>query len=253
MLKRGFNRVGQVTVFIVIALILIGAIITTLVFRNKINILEVQSNNLNFEFKQIDSAIEDCVRQRAIDAVRIVGLQGGYVNLPKDYLVTNISNIAYGYYNGKNTLPTLEIIEKEISGYIEETIPYCLNLGDLLNYNITFGKSYATTKIKGDFVSVTGNLPISITKEEKSLTADRKYSSEISINLKNIHIVAEDTINKIIEDPEYIPIGYLAEKDFFIIVLLVDEKRTIYGITQNKTETNIDGVPYTFLFASKKK
>jgi len=249
-MKKG----GQITVFFIIAILLIISTGIVLVVTNKVSIPSIgSSRHLSPEFEEIESTMKSCVKQRAIDAIRLVGIQGGYTTLTRDYLETNLTNVAYGYYEGKNTLPRLEVIEKEISNYVKDTIPYCLNPEDFSEYNITLSKSSAETKIKDGLVDVTGLISISIKKQERSLIADRKYSSEIPINLKEIIKIAEKTINKIIEDPEYIPVGYLAETDFFIIVLPIDEKRYIIGITQNKTETNIEGVPYTFLFAVKKK
>ncbi len=196
MRKKG--KKSQVTVFIIIGILIIASIVFILIHKNYISIPSITNERLSLELSEVDKTLESCVKQRAIDAIRIVGVQGGYVTLPKNYLSTNLSNIAYGYYEGRNTLPKIEIIEKEISSYVNETLPYCLKAGDFSDHNITVGKSLATTKIKEETVSVTGTLKISIVKDKESLIADRKYSFDLPIYLKKINKVAENTINKII-------------------------------------------------------
>jgi hypothetical protein len=82
---------GQVALIIIIALVLISGVVSVVVFRDKIGI----GGGGSFpESVDIDRELKECFEQRAIDAVRLVGLQGGYVDLPDDFVSTEISNIA---------------------------------------------------------------------------------------------------------------------------------------------------------------
>lgn len=100
--QNKMSRKAQISVFIVIALLIVGAIIIVYAFRERISsVINAGKGDASIEISEINSVIESCAEQRAIDAIRLIGLQGGYVNLLENYLSTNISNIAYGYYNGK--------------------------------------------------------------------------------------------------------------------------------------------------------
>jgi hypothetical protein len=241
MLKRGKNRFAQVSVFIIIVAIIIGAVVTVFAFRNKISLPGTGSSNTNFDVSEINSAIEECGNQRAIDAIRLVGLQGGYVNLPENYLETNISNVAHGYYNGKNILASKATIEKEISYYIELTMPFCIE-NEFNGFNITKSKTTVNTKIKDNLIIVSAKMPISTTKENQAFTIDRKYELEVPVRLGNIINTANEIINKQANEKEYVPISFLTEFNLDITFIYYDKNTLIYTITDNKNKT------YNFMF-----
>ena len=124
------NRKAQVAVIIIIAILIIGIIITLFVFREK---LTVKLENKIPEINEINNALKNCLNQRSIDAIYLIGLQGGYAETPKDYIETEISKIAYGLKDNKNILISQEEIEKEISNYLKLTMPFCLNEEDYSN------------------------------------------------------------------------------------------------------------------------
>lgn len=249
MLKRGKNKRSQVTVFIIIAAIIIGMAVTTFVFRNKINFPGTgNSNNFNPEINQIDFAIEECAKQRAVDAIRIIGLQGGYINLPDNYLSTDISNIAYGSYNGKNILASKSTIEKEISYYVELTMPFCLE-NEFQGFNITKSKATASTKINPDSVFVSIKMPISANKDEQTFTIDRTHNVLIPIKLGNMIDISNEIIKKEMDDPNNIDLTYLGNSQYYIIFSPINKQTIVYSIT----DENVEDIPYTFVFANKIK
>jgi hypothetical protein len=246
--KRG-KKSAQTAVFIVIAILIIAIGGIALIFKNKINLFGFQNKNtMSPEIQSIDSAIETCFDQRTIDAIRIIGLQGGYVNLPSNYLKTNLSNIAYGYYNGKNTLASKSIIEKEISSYIEFTMPFCIE-DEFQDFNITKSSVTINTKIKNSSVLVSAKMPISATKGNMTFVLDRNYDVEIPIKLGDMIDVANTIVQKTIQDPKYIDLSYLGNNQYTIILSPADNKNIVYSITDDKSET--DDIPYTFVFGVK--
>ena len=250
MLKGGKSKRSQVTVFIIIAVIIIGAVVTAFAFRNKINLPGTGSSNVNSEVKQIDYAIEDCAKQRAIDAIRIVGLQGGYVNLPDNYLTTDLSNVAYGYYNGKNTLASKSTIEKEINYYVGLTMPFCIE-SEFNGFNLTKSKPEVTTKINPNSVSVSLKMPISALRANQAFTIDREYRTEIPIKLGNMIDVANAIVKKESENSDSIPVGYLTELTYDVLILYEDNENVVYAIVDLSESSRINSLGYSFLFANK--
>lgn len=253
MLKRGKNKVdklGQVSIFIVIGLLITGVIVIGYAFREKISSVLNIGSGISPEARYIDSAIESCSKQRAIDAIRIVGLQGGYVNLPYKYFVTNISNIAYGYYDGKNTLAKKSQIEKEISYYVQLTIPYCIE-NEFNGFNLTKSDASVSTKINPNSVSISAKMPISATKGGNTFFLNREYESDIPIKLGDIIDAANDIIDKEMKDPNYIDITYLVSIGYYVMAVPHGEGDIIYVITDDNKKT--DGIPYSFMFANKIK
>lgn len=243
---------GQVSVFIIIGILIIGLIAGFFAFKNKIDISNLTgTKKISPELSQIDKTIEDCAKQRTIDAIRIIGLQGGYINLPEKYLITNLTNIAYGYYEGKKTLASKSIIENEISYYIETAIPYCINKNNYPEFNLTIGTPKSKTSIDKNSVIISSELPISAKKSGSAFTINRKYKSEILIKLNDILYTANEIINKEIEDPKNIQLSYLSSLDYYVMVLPENENEIVYVITDNNSR--IDDIPYSFVFANKMK
>ena len=256
MIKRGEDKKykkAQVTVFVIVAVLIIGLVIGLYFFRGNFNILkENNPKGLSLEIGQVDSAFEDCLKQRAIDAIRIIGLQGGYITLPENYLVTSISNVAYGYYNGKKTLATKETIEKEISSYIEASANYCIDYKDF-SANISVGKPSVKTKIENDYVYVSTKIPISITKDNKVALLNRDYKVNVPIRLGNMLDIANEIINREIKEPDYVQLTYLSQLSFNTAIVPYTDESSVYFIIDKDNKTKIDNVPYTFMFANEIK
>lgn len=243
------TKKGQVSIFLILGVVIIGLTVCFFAFRENITPIEKNILSKSNEEALVYSSISDCTEQRAIDAIRIVGLQGGYINLPKEYLETNISKIAYGYYDGKNILTSKETIEKEISYYVELTIPFCIN-DQFDNLNITKSKASVQTKINSNSVQVSAKMPISAARENKVFMLEKDYKIEIPVNLGNMVDVANEIVNREVKEPQYIQFSYLAGLDYSILAM-PQEDNIVYAIVDLSNKSSINGVPYSFVFANK--
>lgn len=237
---------GQVSVFIMIALVIVAIIAVIFIANSKLNIF----NQNPADVSNVNNVIQECANQRALDAVRLIGLQGGYTNLPDKYLETNISNIAYGYYDGVKTLPSKTTIAKEIDYYIETTTRYCIEEGDFPQFNVTLGKPKSTAKIEDNQVSVTLKLPASIAKGTKTYTTEGPYELVVPIRLGKIYSTAAYIIDSEIKNSANIELSKLSSLDYYITVIPVNDTNIIYVITDEESSID-DGIPYSFLFANK--
>lgn len=244
---REINQKGQVTIFIVLAIVIVGLIVLFFVFKDKISL----SSETNLDESEMIESIENCVSESLIDGSRLIGLQGGYLELPQKYVKLNSSNVAYGYYLGTNTLNQKSRIENEISSYIELILPYCFDETQFPEYVITENEVDSQVEINGRGISTSTKFSISATKEDSSFTIDKKFNSEVPIRLDSIYNVAEEIINKEIENPEVIGLTYLADLDYSISVIPYNEEVIIYSISDTNPE-NPDYY-YTFMFANKIK
>jgi len=245
---------GQVTIFILVAVLLVGIAGGILLFSNKNNDASSRAPaNLKQEVGQIDGVINDCVNQRAIDAIRIVGLQGGYIILPEKYIPTQFSNIAYGYYDGKNTLPSKTIVENEIKSYIESTIPYCIVDDNFESVSIVKSNPSVRVSIEKNIINVDVKIPVSVTKKNDSstFTLDNTHSYKISVRLGDMIDTANLISNKQVKEGDYIPVSYLLEFDYNVIALTADQNNVVYAINDDKNK--LGNVSYSFLFGAKLK
>lgn len=137
----------QVTIFIIMAIIIVGSVVIFFVYKNSRNtetINLIPEAQLNF----IRERAIQCVDLTGIDGIRLVGLQGGYVLPPESSVETNFSDIAYGYYAGGKTLPSLNSIQKEISYYLSIAFPLCFDEEEFEEINVRSSKISPKTRLK---------------------------------------------------------------------------------------------------------
>jgi hypothetical protein len=236
---------GQVTIFVIIAIMIVAGILGTYLLRDKItNAL----SNVPLELQPVTNEIQNCVENTLQDGTKFVGLQGGYIIPPENALETNFSYIAYGYYLGNNTLASKTTIESEIAKYIELTLPYCFDTSGFPIYKITTHDEKVEVKINDDSVSASVNFPFSASKGNVTRVINKKYTAEYKAKLGNMHDVAQNIISKEIENPNIIDFTYLNSFDYDISILNEGNNIVVYSIT----DYNLNPAgSYTFRFANK--
>lgn len=138
---------GQVTVFIVVGIVIL--IVFAFLFFLRGNLIESsfesQMNALTVpkQLEPVKIYLDACLQQKTIDAISLLGEQGGYINIPKDIMPRSPTNpfsntleiydgaeVAYWYYetaNGLETqnIPTIQSMELELEKYINENFKDC--------------------------------------------------------------------------------------------------------------------------------
>jgi len=259
---RDLNKKGQLTIFIILAIVIIGLIFLLFVFRDKIGL----SSEASIDEKEMISSIEGCVSESLVDGTRLIGLQGGYLELPEKVVELNLSKVAYGYYLGEDNLNSKSRIENEISNYIELMLPYCFDESQFLEYSITKGDIDSKVEINGRGVSTSTRFSIGASKGDSSFTIDKKFNAEVPIKLNSIYDTvnaeipikinyiydtAEENINKEIENPNAIELTYLADLDYSVSIIPYDDNIIIYSISDENLKD--PDYHYTFMFANRLK
>jgi hypothetical protein len=182
---------GQAAAFIIIglALLLITGIVIAIqqdLFSKLFSKFGAEVSNVPEQIQPIQIYIDSCVTTLTQDAVTLVSLQGGYINLPKEQipitpftpLDKNLELIenselktAVWFRESANGIqqaevPSKEIIEKEIASYIEKNFASCVNnLGDFAEQGfIVSAKAFpkATVKITDNKVTSSVDFPMDV-------------------------------------------------------------------------------------------
>jgi hypothetical protein len=240
------NKRGQLAIFIILAIVIVVAIVGYFVVKSAIEGQEYVPQ----EVAPIADYLQDCTDQSFEQALVIVGMQGGYV-LPEAYLETNLSDIAYGYYLGENTLVSLEEMEYEIEDYVEIVVPFCFNDSNITGFDIVFEESNADVVIEEGFVSLDFSYPFTATKAESTYVVSKNYESVVDVRLKEMHDAAKEIVNKEIENPDNISLSYLLDLDYDIVIMPYDDEGDIliYSLTDFQSIVNQEN--YTFMFANR--
>jgi hypothetical protein len=127
------NNRAQVTIFIIIAIIIVGVIVGYFMLRNQTTIQTFPAR-----FQPIETSYQDCISQKLEEGKTILGEQAGYITLPRfepgsDYrpfssqLAFQNQAVPYWYYvSGNNILkeqvPSKADMQKQLEVYLEENL-----------------------------------------------------------------------------------------------------------------------------------
>src|SRR3989344_1169471 len=139
---------GQATLFIILGIILASIIALSALYQQQIILAEWQKSRAEAEArlpveKEIVQALQNCIDDKAEEAVTLAGMQGGYIDIPADTLpqgpnnpFSNALTIAgsmsapYWFYetaNGiqKEQVPDKAELEEQLSRRLEKEAAGC--------------------------------------------------------------------------------------------------------------------------------
>ncbi len=235
------NKRGQVTIFVIIAILLISSVALYFLFGSS---LGFGQRNLDPDIEKVYLFAEDCMKGNLEESLYWVGQGGGYY-LPRESF-TNSNGIPYYIYNGDFYYPTEETINNEISSYINSNIDYCLNeFKNFSEFNISKGDISSITEIKNEEVVSEVNYPITIQRvDEKTIIKD--FEVKTYSRIKEMYEFAGEILQTYSNDGLCLSCIYetAAVKDFKIDITN-DEEGIIITIIDETPQRN----HYEFKFA----
>ncbi len=187
------NKRGQVTIFIIIAIIIIAAVGLYFIFREDLGIAKIPAN-----IEPVYITFLTCLEEEALIGIDILESQAGYIILPEfepgsrympfsSQLEFAGSAVPYWYYVSGNNIqreqvPSKTEMENQLAKFIEENARDCIfDEYYEQGFEITQGEPDARVNIKDNSVDVSLDMRMSIEKaDERSLINNHK----ISVNTK---------------------------------------------------------------------
>ena len=206
------NKRGQLTVFILIAIVVVGAITSFFVFKD------------SFSFTTIPVTIEpvynsflSCLEEDLLSGISILESQAGYIDLPEFQpasIYMPFSNqldflgnpIPYWYYVSGNNIqkeqvPSENDMEDQLANYIDEKVRNC----NFNNYNdngfeVLLGEPKAEVSIKDNEVGISVDMDLIIEKgEDTALIKNHRVTVNSKLgtlynSAKKIYEYEQDTL-----------------------------------------------------------
>ncbi|MEM4703355.1 MAG: hypothetical protein QXP53_02635 [Candidatus Pacearchaeota archaeon] len=244
------RKKGQVTLFVIITILIVAAVMTYFfIYKN----YQTRQEKLSQEIAPFKVYVEDCIRKITIEALELIGLQGGYYEISDPYLPYFNKYLAYYYYDGRNTMPSKAKIEESISNYVSKELGYCIDSSNFpAGVEILFENFSINTSIEKNIIIKTSSLAIK-KNDEKIIFKEIKVS--IPFRLKEVYEKLSQFIKKEVEDPGYFHISYLTEilGDNFHVNSIPFGENNIIFIIEDKSPTTISifKKPYILRFANK--
>lgn len=238
---------GQVTLFIIIAIVVVAAALFGFFawqrYQARKEII------IDTEFAAVKQAIQGCTEQMAADSLLLVGFQGGYTDPPNISIETDFAKIAYFFYEGEITAPELEMIEQELENFVDLTLFACLESLNLSQFELSIEEPKTKASIQQESVLFEVNWPILAKKAD--LTAKFEKSSALfHLRFKEIYNVAYNLANET-GSKNSIPLTNMLETNFNITIIPYNESAIVCMIID--PDSTIKNEPYNFWFALKFK
>jgi len=174
----------------------------------KMTFIAEEPDLVSEELQPVQRYIEDCIAKSAEDAVRIIGQQGGYINIPSeiDFNPSRYVNpdrmglvkIPFWFYKGERTSPSQYTVEREIATYVEENAYRCFDDFEAFpQYKIVeLGDFEVEVFLNLADVSLTANYPIKITYHANNTHSFLdKFSAKVDVRLSKILEMANELLD----------------------------------------------------------
>jgi len=208
LIKRG-NKTAQLTIFIIIAIILVGVIVGFFMFRGTF-----VSEKIPGSIEPIYTSFLSCLEEDTLMGIDILESQAGYIYLPDfepgsaympfssqlDFLG---NPIPYWYYVSGNNIqeeqvPSREDMEDQLEEFVENKIIGCIfDKYYEQGFEINQGDPKAKVNIIDNWVEVKLDLDLSIEKEEDNVLI-RSHKVVVKSKLGNLY----DSAKKIYEQEQ---------------------------------------------------
>ncbi|MEM2915909.1 MAG: hypothetical protein QXT19_00920 [Candidatus Woesearchaeota archaeon] len=200
---------GQITLFIIIGLILLvsASIVIYLVTEKAVKPVE-EEIMVPEDVRPFYDFIEGCVDEVAREGIGILGLQGGFIELPgiiertpTAYIPIDTFNqfkVPLWYYEGEDRTPSLSFMEREISRHVNKRLKECTGEFEAFKdrFRITEEGNISTMTIIGDNeVIMRVSWPISLASGERTIKIP-DFITRTPVRLKQIWELANATMAK---------------------------------------------------------
>ncbi len=202
--KRGLSRRGQVTVFVIIAIVLVAGVALFFVFRD--NLFD---EDIPVEMQPVYNNFLDCVRENTFVGIDVMESQGGYIKVPEfepgsrhspfGSQLNFLGNaVPYWYYvsgNGveKQQVPTKNEMQEQLADFVEDQIYDC-GFDEFYEqgFVVRLGQDpEARAIIEDNKVSVAVDFDLAIEKTNDSVVVD-KHEISVDSELGSLYDAARD-------------------------------------------------------------
>jgi len=237
------NRKGQVTIFIIIAIVIFAVVLA--LFYPRIRVYFTPAEPMN--------VVEECIKGDIDKVIDRIALQGGSLN-PKLYFAYQGNNLEYLCYTNEYYRPCImqrpllkQHIEREIQTYIESRARSCIaTMKDEMEkrgYRVVSNYQGTDVQLVPGSINVIINARVTVTKE--GTQTFNKFEIKQSSNMYDMVMIASSITNHEVEFGNIETMVYMTYYPNIILEKLKQgDGTTVYIITDTITNEK-------FMFASR--
>lgn len=203
---------GQITIFIIIGIIILIVVALLLyVQREKVSgFLTEPIETIPSQYLPVRNFVEGCIMNTATQAIMLLGLQGGYIDVPQWSIADPRASIPLTpdgnlripmwYYRDQNHVPNLEGMRNEITKYIGENLDLCIRNFTALSDRFIIDADEAieiVTQIGDEAIIINAKYPLyaQLLEEPEARQEITMYTSRVPVRLKRMTELAKEILN----------------------------------------------------------
>jgi len=198
---EGISKKGQVTIFIIIAILIVSLFAVFFIFKDKI--VNPSGPPIPKEFEPMYNSFLSCLEDSASRGIDTIETQGGYIYTPEfepgstfmpfsSQLDLFGNPVPYWYYVSGNNIqkeqvPSKENLQSDLERFIDENIQNC-NLDSFVSegFRVILGEPNAKVTVNDRTVFVNLEMPMNMKFKEQSIFVE-KHSQTVQSNLGELY------------------------------------------------------------------
>jgi len=235
------SKRGQISVFIIIGIIILASVLFVLAIRSEFFKTLMPTTN---SVIPIQKFVEECVDRTSKYGIYRMGMQGGYLTMPDDYLKSDVFEVGYAYNNEKKFL-ALDEMRQQLESFILVNMPDCLNgFKEFENegFSIQTGEMKVDVLFAEKSSMVTLTLPMTITKGDFNAKLE-KFPVPMNVAEKEIYSGIDNFVNDLSDSYD---LTYLNGLNANISVNSMGDSDLF---AEQNFDSIISGKDYLFLYA----
>ena len=235
---------GQISLFIILAIVILVIIVGLMFFLKTKSEKDISQKifsdqELNAKLKVLQGSFFNCLDSVTKESIDLITKQGGYYQKPTNYYEFDTSFIPYYYANG-NIVPNNQIIESELSEYVDQNLIPCLEKVDKGIFNIDYELPKTVATIK-DTILFNTDLFIGVNHEEQTAILElNEHPVEQQTTLPKKIIMAHSIIEQYAQNNNTICFTCVSdeaeEKELYVGIFSFDESSLIIRILDDPND-----------------
>ena len=201
------EKKGQITIFIIIAILIVAGAVTYLILRGSLT-----TTKIPVSLEPVYNTFLECIKQDTQTGISVLESQAGYIELPdfepgSSYMpfssqLNFLGNpVPYWYYVSGNNIqkeqvPTKTKMQEQLGNYIEDKISDCsFKSYSGQGFEISLAEPSASVSIKDNSVEVSLNANLNIVKGDESVIA-RNHKTSVNSKIGSLYDSAKEVYDK---------------------------------------------------------
>jgi hypothetical protein len=197
---------GQVTIFVIIAILIIAVIILFFALRPEVG----TKNLIPKEIQPIDNSVMECLRLTSENALVRIGNQGGYFLIFDEQAIYN--RIPYYFDGNLKIIPTQEEVEQNLEGFVYNELSFCIL--NFKNFRNEFEIKHDLKEVDVEILNENVRFALKYNLNIFEIVSNTSYQLndfviEIPIRLNRIYEVTQKIVNEQSQHPKSICLSCL--------------------------------------------